>query len=76
MSQPATNTRPLSEFDTKASTVETDLSGDDFLALCGNTAWRVVWWQRVGVSGWRVKAVRVATADAIQPELRMPYRDD
>ena len=69
-------TKPLSAFDTQASTVECDLSGDDLIALGGNTAWRVLWWERRGVSGWRVKAERIGSRPLRQRELRLPYRDD
>jgi hypothetical protein len=74
MNQPDAN--PLDVFDTQASTVECDLSNDDMIALCGNTAWRIVWFERAGASGWRIKAVRVTSSPASEPEQRMPYRDD
>ena len=74
MNQPTAN--PLDVFDTQASTVETDLSGDDFIALCGNTAWRILWWERRGVSGWRVKAVRVAPEQPRERATRLPYADE
>jgi hypothetical protein len=73
---PAAN--PLALFDTQATQVETDLSGDDFLSLCGNTAWRITWLERSKKRGyqWRVKAERVTSSPAGEPELRLPYRDD
>jgi hypothetical protein len=65
-------------FNPEASTIEADLSGDDFLALCADTNWRIVWIERRGNAGWRVKAQRVTTQPeaAPMPEARLPYRDD
>ena len=54
----------LDAFDTHAAVVETDLNTDDLIALAGNTAWRVVWWERSGNGRWRVKADRISA----QPE--------
>ena len=66
--------KQLAAFNTEAQTIETELSGDDFLALCGDTAWRVLWWERRGNARWYVKAERIQS----QPEadVRIPYRDD
>jgi hypothetical protein len=66
---------PLAVFDTEATQVETDLSGDDFIALCGNGAWRITWLERSREHGcqWRVKAVRVTTDEPRQA--RLPYAD-
>jgi hypothetical protein len=50
------------------------LSGD-FIALCGNGAWRITWLERSREHGcqWRVKAVRVTTDEPRQA--RLPYAD-
>jgi len=50
-------------FTPEARTVEVDLSGDDLLALRGNTAWRIVWLERRGNAGWKVKAERVTSTE-------------
>jgi hypothetical protein len=63
MTQPA---QPeANAFDSEARTVETELSGDDFIALCGNMGWRLLWQERQANGGWRVKALRITPG---QPE--------
>jgi hypothetical protein len=49
-----------------------DVSYDEFLTLCNDPRWRLVWFGRTE-HGWRVRAVE---ARIEQPAARLPYMDE